>query len=546
MAGGGGGAGGATYRELDETPTWAVSLVCAIIIVISILLEKSLNLVGNTFSRRKKIGLLQALEKIKAELMILGFISLTLTFGQNFITQICIAEKYANTMLPCNLKVYHPYGDEETHGAVEHLKRLIFSGEGRFRNNQGDLHRRRVLWDQARRVLAGASSVKECKKGFVPLISSQGLHQLHIFIFFLAVFHVIYSASTMGLGRMKIRCWKEWERESEKETIASTDPSKYRLTHETSFVRGHNGYWTQNPFLFHVGCFFRHMFRSVRKADYLTLRHGFISVHLAPGTKFNFQKYIKRSLDDDFKVIVGIHPVLWFASVVYLLVNVKGWQAMFWLSIMPLVIILAVGTKLESVITKMAIEIQERNVFVQGIPIVEVSDAHFWFHWPEFILHLIHLILFQNAFEITYFIWITYEFGLYSCYHSYFGLTVIRVLIGVGVQFLCSYSTLPLYALVTQMGSNMKMAIFDEQTSKALKNWHRQVKKRNESMRLGSRRSDSDSLRFGSRKSGELSVKSMNKSPDRDSVDGNEVPLPGECAEPSDPSGHKDLLTGPL
>ncbi|OIT36072.1 mlo-like protein 8 [Nicotiana attenuata] len=39
------------------------------------------------------------------------------------------------------------------------------------------------------------------------------------------------------------------------------------------------------------------------------------------------------------------------------------------------------------------------------------------------------------------------------------------------------YITLPLYALITQMGSNMKKSIFDEQTSKALKKWHMAVKK---------------------------------------------------------------------
>ncbi|KAE8725558.1 hypothetical protein F3Y22_tig00008468pilonHSYRG00010 [Hibiscus syriacus] len=46
---------------------------------------------------------------------------------------------------------------------------------------------------------------------------------------------------------------------------------------------------------------------------------------------------------------------------------------------------------------------------------------------------------------------------------------------GVLVQFMCSYITLPLYALVTQMGSTMKRSIFDEQTSKALKQWHKKV-----------------------------------------------------------------------
>uniref|UniRef100_A0A7C9ADH3 MLO-like protein n=1 Tax=Opuntia streptacantha TaxID=393608 RepID=A0A7C9ADH3_OPUST len=50
----------------------------------------------------------------------------------------------------------------------------------------------------------------------------------------------------------------------------------------------------------------------------------------------------------------------------------------------------------------------------------------------------------------------------------------------IGALVLCSYSTLPLYALVTQMGSHMKKSIFDEQTSKALHKWHMAVKKKQE------------------------------------------------------------------
>lgn len=38
----------------------------------------------------------------------------------------------------------------------------------------------------------------------VPLISQSGIHQLHIFIFVLAVFHVLYSVVTMALGRAKV------------------------------------------------------------------------------------------------------------------------------------------------------------------------------------------------------------------------------------------------------------------------------------------------------------------------------------------------------
>ncbi|EPS70534.1 hypothetical protein M569_04226, partial [Genlisea aurea] len=337
-------------------------------------------------------------------------------------------------------------------------------------------HHRRLLL-QERRVLSSLDASRSCKDGFEPLISMNALHQLHIFIFFLAVFHVFYGALTMTLGRLKIRGWKEWERQIIQETDAN-DPSRFRLTHETSFVKTHTISLMQNPILLYIVSFFRHILYSVQRPDYFTLRHGFVSVHLSPGTKFDFQKYIKRSLEDDFKVVVGIPPHLWMVTVIYLLLNVKGGVAMFWLSIFPLVLILAVGTKLQSIIARMAIEIQEKHAVVQGIPLVQVSDEHFWFSKPTLVLHLIHLVLFQNAFELTYFFWIWYEFGLHSCFHRNFSLVIVRIIIGVGIQFLCSYITLPLYALVTQMGSHMKKSIFDEQTSKALKSWHNKAKKK--------------------------------------------------------------------
>lgn len=57
--------------------------------------------------------------------------------------------------------------------------------------------------------------------------------------------------------------------------------------------------------------------------------------------------------------------------------------------------ILAVGTKLQAIITRMALDIQERHAVVQGIPLVQVSDKYFWFEWPQLCLYLIHYVLFQ-------------------------------------------------------------------------------------------------------------------------------------------------------
>uniref|UniRef100_A0A2N9FYG8 MLO-like protein n=1 Tax=Fagus sylvatica TaxID=28930 RepID=A0A2N9FYG8_FAGSY len=417
MAGGEAGA-----RELDQTPTWAVAAVCAVIVVLSIILEEVLHMVGEWFQKRKKDALFEALEKIKGELMVLGFISLLLTFGQTYIARICIPEDIADTMLPCPIR-----------GGGDHHEPQVEPEDG-----EGS-HHRRLLWHE-RRYLAAEGRGPGCKPVSLSYREDNFKYRIG-------------------------QCYND-------------DAWKIKGGYTFRYGGGRFGkrkvLMTRNPLMV---CFFRQFFRSVRRADYLTMRHGFVTVHLAPGSKFDFQKYIKKSLEDDFKVVVGISPLLWASVVFFLLVNVSGWQAMFWVSILPLIVILAVGTKLQGIISKMAIDIQERHAVVQGIPLVQVSDKHFWFSWPQLVLYLIHFVLFQ------------YEFGLRSCFHEDFGLIIFRVVLGVGVQFMCSYITLPLYALVTQMGSIMKRSIFDEQTSKALKQWHKNaVKKANDGRALSPRR----------------------------------------------------------
>uniref|UniRef100_A0A0E0R1Y3 MLO-like protein n=1 Tax=Oryza rufipogon TaxID=4529 RepID=A0A0E0R1Y3_ORYRU len=430
--GGGGGAGGDGARALDQTPTWAVAAVCAVIVAASILLEGLLHHLGQWFSKRRKKALFDALEKVKSELMTLGFISLLLSVTGRYISRICIPVGAADTMLPCSLR--RSSSEQEVPGGGGH----------------------------GRRHLSGDPTNFKCAKGMVSLVSADGLHQLHIFVFFLAVFHVAFSAITMSLGRAKTRIWKEWEKETCSLTYEfSYDPSKFRLTHQTSFVRQHASCWSKSTILLYFVSFFRQFFRSVRRTDYLTLRHGFIAAHLSLGTRFNFRKYIKRSLEDDFKTVVGISAPLWASALAIMLFNVHGWHNLFWFSTIPLVVTLAVGTKLQAIIAMMAVEIKERHTVIQGMPVVKLSDEHFWFGKPRLVLHLIHFASFQ------------YEFGLRSCFHDNFELIIARVCLGVVVQFMCSYITLPLYALVSQMGSQMKRTIFDEQTAKALKKWHK-------------------------------------------------------------------------
>ncbi|KAH0866932.1 hypothetical protein HID58_073954 [Brassica napus] len=65
---------------------------------------------------------------------------------------------------------------------------------------------------------------------------------------------------------------------------------------------------------------------------------------------------------------------------------------------LPVIIILAVETKLQAIRTKMVLGITDKHIVVQGMPLVKVSDEHFWFGRPQLILHLFHFALFQNAF----------------------------------------------------------------------------------------------------------------------------------------------------
>ncbi|KAL9312481.1 hypothetical protein ACSQ67_017933 [Phaseolus vulgaris] len=465
----GGASGG--ERTLQETPTWAVASVCAVFVVLSVLIEHGIHLLEKWFQKRNKKAMREALEKIKAELMLLGFISLLITFGTKYIAKICIPTSAGDIMLPCK-KVEESKNSDDSNG-----RKLLY-----FEDN--------MEW---RRVLATASSGGDfcSQKGKVSLISQSGVHQLHIFIFVLAVFHILYSVMTMVLARAKMKKWKAWEAEtSSLEYQFTNDPSRFRFAHQTSFVRRHSGL-SRMPGIRWIVAFFRQFFASVTKVDYMTMRHGFINVgakvhaHFAPNSKFDFQKYIKRSMEDDFKVVVGISIPLWVFAIVFMLVNVYKWYTLTWLSLAPLVILLLVGTKLELIIMEMAQEIQDRTTVVRGVPIVEPNNKYFWFNRPQWIIFLIHFTLFENAFQIAFFLWTWYEFKITSCFHENLPLILTRVFLGIALQVVCSYITFPLYSLVTQMGSHMKQAIFEEQTAKALKKWQKVAKDKRKLRKAG-------------------------------------------------------------
>ncbi|KDO49759.1 hypothetical protein CISIN_1g0474502mg, partial [Citrus sinensis] len=140
-------------------------------------------------------------------------------------------------------------------------------------------------------------------------------------------------------------------------------------------------------------------------------------------------------------------------------------------------LLICVGTKLQHILTQLAQDVAEKHMAVEGDLVVKPSDDHFWLHKPKLVLTLIHIILFQNSFELAVFFWILVQYGFHSCIMGSVEYIIPRLVIGVFVQVLCSYSILPLYAIVVQMGSKFKKAIFKENIQEGLIHWAKKARK---------------------------------------------------------------------
>ncbi|XP_027091859.1 MLO-like protein 1 isoform X1 [Coffea arabica] len=447
------GGGEAEGTTLEFTPTWVVAAVCTVIVSLSLAAERILHYTGKYLKHKNQKPLYEALQKVKEELMLLGFISLLLTVFQGSIVKLCVKESVTLHLLPCSSNERN--GSSHTIPETPAHRRLLAEGSAN----------------------AGYCAAKHK----VPLLSVEALHHLHIFIFVLAIVHVTFSVLTVVFGGAKIRQWKHWEDSIAKDNYDSQHVLKPKITH----VHQHD--FIKNRFLglerhsrilgwFHSFC--KQFYGSVTKSDYVALRLGFIMTHCRGNPKFNFHKYMIRALEDDFKTVVGISWYLWIFVVVFLLLNVNGWHTYFWIAFIPFILLLAVGTKLEHIISQLAHEVAEKHVAIEGELAVQPSDDHFWFHRPQIVLFLIHFILFQNAFEIAFFFWIWVQYGFDSCIMGQVRYIVPRLIIGVFIQVLCSYSTLPLYAIVTQMGTHFKKSIFDEHVQVGLLGWAQKVKQK--------------------------------------------------------------------
>ncbi|KAL3645483.1 MLO-like protein 11 [Castilleja foliolosa] len=442
-------------RSLGLTPTWSVASVLTVFIVISLLLERSIHRLGNWLKKTNRKPLQAAVEKMKEELMLLGFISLLLTATSSIISNICIPSKfYGSVFTPC------------TDTEVDEAREINSSNERKLFFIDPHLYRRMLT----------SLNRNTCPENYEPFVSHEGLEQLHRFIFVMAITHISYSCLTMLLAIVKIHSWREWEDEAQMIRHNSLHEITKALTlqRQSSFVRVHaSNPMDRSRLLVWVTCFFRQFGRSVVRVDYLTLRQGFITNHNLT-LRYDFHSYMIRSMEEEFQKIVGVSAPLWGFVVAFMLFNVKGSNLYFWIALIPVALVLFVGTKLQHVIATLALE----SVGISDGLRFKLRDELFWFNKPELLLSLIHFSLFQNAFELASFFWFWWQFGYNSCFIKNHFLVYLRLILGFTGQFLCSYSTLPLYALVTQMGSNYKAAIIPQGIRETIHGWKKAARRR--------------------------------------------------------------------
>ncbi|GLT34781.1 hypothetical protein SLA2020_092770 [Shorea laevis] len=189
-------------RSLALTPTWSVATVLTIFVVVSLVVERSIHRLSNWLRKANRKPLLAAVEKMKEELTLLGFISLFLTAISSTIANICIPSKfYDSTFGPCTRSEI----DQQLEDNVsKELKLLMVPGHE-------------------------------------PFVSYEVLEQLHCFIFAMAVTHISYSCLTMLLAIVKINSWRAWEEEAHMDRHNSLHEITRELTmrSQTTFVIHH-------------------------------------------------------------------------------------------------------------------------------------------------------------------------------------------------------------------------------------------------------------------------------------------------------------------
>uniref|UniRef100_A0A2P2K5D4 MLO-like protein n=1 Tax=Rhizophora mucronata TaxID=61149 RepID=A0A2P2K5D4_RHIMU len=146
-----------------------------------------------------------------------------------------------------------------------------------------------------------------------------------------------------------------------------------------------------------------------------------------------------RSMEEEFRDVVGISLPLWIYAICCIALDFHGTDIYFWLSFIPLILILLIGSKLHHVVVKLATEVQGTCPRL-GNHQINLRDELFWFGKPRLLLQLMQFISFQNAFEMATFLWSLWEIKDSSCFMDNQRSTAVRLTSGYAIAIVCFQS----------------------------------------------------------------------------------------------------------
>ncbi|KAK1423561.1 hypothetical protein QVD17_18865 [Tagetes erecta] len=433
-------------KSLVETPTWAVASVVSVMVLVGFFINAALGHTEKWLYRTKRKALIAALDKIKEELMLFAVLSLLMGHWIVYAAKICVkSSAISSQFYPCSV-------EKSSVDPLQHP--LSFNSYSNY--------------SVSRRLLSHKHS-EICPEGSSSFVSKESLEQLHRFLLVLGVTHVSYSFFAIALAMIKIYSWKVWENQAK----SLAHPGPQGMTRLSTFVYHNTSHpWSQHNILVWLLCFSRQIWSSINRADYKALRLGFITTHNLPQS-YDFHNYMLRSMEEEFRDIVGISIPLWIFAISCIFLGFHGTNIYFWLSFLPAIFIVLVGTKLHRIVIKLAVETKNMS---QGQSQINLRDELFWFGRPRLLLRMIQFVSFQNAFEMATCLWSLWEVNETSCFTKSHSFLVIRLTFGIMSQIWCSFITFPLYVIVTQMGSQFKKTIVSENIRESLHTWRRRVK----------------------------------------------------------------------
>ena len=176
----------ASGKSFTQTDSWAVAIAFVVFAILSVLIEKAVHWLKHSLHAKKT--LLKVVHKAEEELFLLGSVSfILLVFEDALVANTCVKTSRF---------------DEETWAMCPYVSSYDSShaayGDSSYAAYGASSHSRR-------RLAAAGDDDDACDDDAEPFLSRAVLHQVHLFIFFLALAHVCYTTATLTLGRWRLR-----------------------------------------------------------------------------------------------------------------------------------------------------------------------------------------------------------------------------------------------------------------------------------------------------------------------------------------------------